>query len=97
MTAPILTQIHCEHCGVFFNLPELSAEKRNRIVDLLRTNQFAEAIRLLPTSHGIELVDAKSIVYHITRKQSICHRCRTALPSTGQVVCPKCKSLNLDW
>ena len=97
MTALILTKVSCERCGAFFTLPELSPDKRRLMVELLRANQFAEAMRVLPASRDIELTDAKSIVFHITRKPGVCHRCRAVLPSAGEVVCPKCKSLNFDW
>lgn len=97
MAAPILTPVHCDPCGAIFKLPEISAEKRNRIVEFVRLSHPAEAVRVLTVPRQIELTDAKRIVDHITRKPGICHRCRKALPNGGQVVCSNCKSLNFDW
>jgi hypothetical protein len=97
MTSPILLEVHCERCGVFFTLPELPIEKQRRVAELIRMNMFIEAIRFLRFGRHIELVDAKSIVHHVTRKFGVCHRCHKALPATGQVVCQECKSLNFDW
>lgn len=41
--------------------------------------------------------NAKGIVLHLTYRAAHCHRCDDRLSGDAEVVCGKCRALNLDW
>src|SRR5262245_41934995 len=97
MSTPTITTITCERCGASFALPEIPADVRSRVVESARSGQRVHAIQYLHLRTRLALGDCKGIGFHITQTRGICHRCKTPLENSGQVVCRKCKSLNLDW
>src|ERR1041385_4753879 len=95
-TSPMRT-ISCKRCGASFTLPEIPADVRSRVAEWVRSGSRIQAIKLLHLRTGIEIADCKGIGFHITQTKGICHRCKRPLESSGEVICGKCNSLNLDW
>ncbi len=89
--------VRCKRCRASFPLPELTDAERERVASSLREGQHIGAIQLLRQIAGFNLRDAKAVEMHITPKPGVCVRCHGPLPSSGQMECPKCGSLNLDW
>ena len=87
----------CEKCKTTLVLPSsLSPKLRRKAASLRRTEKSVEAIDILNKEGGLDLREAKALVLHIPQDPGICNKCGAALePSTE--VCPKCRSINLNW
>ena len=97
MSRATSTSVCCQRCGESFRVPELKAAEQSEVAELARAGQIAESIRLLRQITGIEVRDANLIELHITRTPGVCNRCEEQLSATGQIECPKCRAINLNW
>jgi hypothetical protein len=97
MPTVLYATVSCERCGAAFRLPQLTDSERSRVVGAVRAGQHAQAIQLLRKLAGFDLCDGKALEMHLTRTKGTCVRCRSSLPASGQVLCAKCHSLNIDW
>ena len=77
-------------------LDRIDAAVRKQFAELIRNKKEMEAIRFLRTSTKFELAEAKAVMQHITRHKGQCHWCKGELHGEASV-CPKCRSINLDW
>ena len=89
-------QLVCGKCKIILILPEsLDLDERQEVARRRRAGPAATT-RYLVEHHGLDLREAKAIVVHIPPTMGKCTRCRTPIPK-GDISCPKCRSLNLNW
>jgi uncharacterized paraquat-inducible protein A len=97
MSTAICVDVHCQRCGMTFELPELSDLLKGQLAEIARSGTIFEVIRQLNLQKGVERHSAKCLALHMTRVPGTCHRCHYPLLLSGQSKCPKCDALNLDW
>lgn len=86
----------CRKC-IPTNVPdEMTKEQKKAVASIVRDSKTALAMQNLRELLKMELIDAKNIVSHISRKKGHCHGCgKELIEYEGN--CLKCKRLNLDW
>lgn len=89
-------QFDCARCGTSWSCPTLSVERRREVADLVRRKQLLDVFALF-RELGFTVAGAKHTSLHITMQPGACHKCRRALPTDGEQVVCRCRSLNLNW
>jgi len=93
----------CQRCETSIDIPEgLSLQDKKRIVALRRQGHaIYQVTDFLKKGLKIPLQEAsgqaKLLLLHLSRKDRICHRCKTRQAEQEITVCSKCKALNLNW
>jgi hypothetical protein len=94
---------YCQKCETSVDVPEgLSPQNKREIIALRRqAHAFFQVTDLFKKVLKIPLHEAagqaKILLLHLSRKDRICHRCKTKQAEQEITVCPKCKALNLNW
>jgi len=90
--------MNCRKCGANVPLLNFTTDVRSAVSEWVRKRDRLQAAKELRHRTAIELADAKSIVFHISREGGNCHRCSEYLSVADTTIdCSKCGSLNLVW
>lgn len=89
--------LHCSRCDNDIPIPNLSSDQTTALLLLYRAGKPLSVVDYLRKTCGLGLADAKNALDHMTPLQDKCHRCNYSLLPEGASVCPKCKSVNLNW
>ena len=90
-----MPSFECRKCSPT-NVPnDWTVEKKAEVASLIRKMSLIRAISYFRPI-GMELIDAKGIVFHVTLEKGFCRHCKTKLIEY-EGKCPKCKRLSLDW
>lgn len=89
--------MYCHQCQKNVTWPaSITTADKSRFAAFVHTDAILEGMRFAKESCGMELDQAKGLLYHITRKRRECHRCKQKLAEEIST-CASCHSLNLDW
>jgi hypothetical protein len=95
-SAPTLTSLPCPRCGADVKWPgEWDPKEKADFAAACRAYRLHIALDVR-TRLGMELGEVKSLIFHISGALGACHFCKSAV-SGSEVVCAKCRSLNLNW
>jgi hypothetical protein len=88
---------YCERCKNEVPKPLLTPAHKKEIVECIRANMPLQAMYILKANGYVELKEAKIFVDHLCRTNGKCHRCSYDQLKNEYEVCPKCRSLNINW
>ena len=89
-------QVECPKCRTTIVWPaDLSITQKGEIAEAARADRLG-AVQLIRLRYLTDLRQAKALALHITSSGSKCHKCSAGV-GTGELNCPKCRSLNLNW
>ena len=90
--------VNCQKCGVSVPILNLTAEQEREIFDTATRVSRMQAILKLKEKTGVGLAEAKAVIYHLCDDGAKCHRCgQELLEDKKEIICTKCRSLNLRW
>ena len=88
--------IECIKCGSIINVPDLNMQEKEDLMKVKKQESFIELINRIHRMTQLSLKDSKAIYFHMNNRGS-CHRCNYKDLVGENVICPRCKSLNLNW
>ena len=96
------SKVDCPRCGGYVVIPALRPDERGYVAEELRkSDSKIEWIKQLRAWTGFDIADAKRFVNHFGITKGVCTWCGKELPAHSDaaesVICPHCRSLNLDW
>ncbi len=87
---------HCLRCNSTIKLPTLTFEQKDDIKEMMKTSEKLSTITYLSKITGLDISDSKAVIMHLN-ENGHCVRCKNKNLIGENVVCPKCKSFNLNW
>ena len=94
---PAMEKLYCMRCKSVVPTVALTAEEKQAVASIYRHGGPLAAIKQLTQHPGLGLLEAKSVALHLTQQPRCCHRCNYQELEAGEVLCPQCKSINLNW
>jgi Zn finger protein HypA/HybF involved in hydrogenase expression len=88
---------HCSRCQADITIPALSPQVKVELMQLKNAQKPLHVVKIIQEKTGLGLAVAKGLTMHMNQKRGHCHRCNYGELRGENVICPKCKSLNLNW
>jgi predicted Zn-ribbon and HTH transcriptional regulator len=92
-----MTDPYCLRCKHAIPGAALLPIEKAAVAALYRQQGPMAAVQHLYGRLDFSLAHAKAMVLHLTPTPNVCHRCSNQHLSQGEAICPKCKSVNLNW
>jgi len=86
----------CLRCNSTIKLPTLTLIQKDEIKTMMKTAGKLSTITYLSKITGLDIGDSKAVIMHLNN-YGHCVRCENKNLIAENVVCPKCKSFNLNW
>ena len=91
-----LAKLYCPKCRASVEWPSgLDVNAKSELAAWRRSSPV-DAQRHIHSNLGLGLGESKVLVHHISSDRGTCHRCGSAI-SGLEVICEKCRSLDLNW
>ena len=87
---------HCQRCDSKIKVPGLTVIEKEEIKSMMKSSGKLQAIAYLNKNSALDLADSKALILHFNDKGH-CVRCNNNDLTGENVICPKCKSFNLNW
>jgi Zn finger protein HypA/HybF involved in hydrogenase expression len=87
----------CEKCKNKIPIPFLTEKDKDFLLSQIRIDRTLYAMQFLKEEKDLGLKECKLFVEHTSKQFGKCHNCNYDNLKNEYEICPKCKSLNINW
>ncbi len=91
-------RVKCKNClpkeGI--DLPQFSQSEKKELTKI-KIESGIKTVKVLMNQYGLSHLESKYIVTHINENYGKCNQCDYLKLDEENIICPKCKALNLNW
>ena len=92
-----MTGTLCIRCDFEIKEANLSSSQKQEVMRLHAAGDVVKTVQYLKDSSGLDLANCKAILDHLSPVTGKCTRCANDSLAGEYVICPKCKSVNVNW